>query len=229
LQFDITHSPGFSKLDVRFEQDEVLFAQPKSMLCMSTGFELTAHIGGAAGPGGVGKGVKSILSGESFATSAYRATKPGQVLSLAPAAIGEVIPLEINENNSFYIARGAYLAHQSTVQLEAKYAGMKGLMTKKGLFLLHASGKGTVFIASFGAIVQQTLAQDELLVVDNEYVLAFSNKLHYELRTAAKSLKDSVMSGEGLVNRYRGPGELYYQTRSRQRTSLIASMLNLST
>ena len=229
MQFKITHSPGFSKLDVTFKVGDVLFAQPKSMLCMTTGFDLSAHIGGATGTAGVVSGFKSVLSGESFATSVFTAKRDNETLSLAPSNIGEIICIELTGETAFYLTKGAYLAHESTVKLAPRFGGLKGILTKKGLFLLHASGKGKVFIASYGAVIQRTLADKELLVVDNEYVLAFSDTLHYELRAATKSLKDSLMSGEGLVNRYEGPGVFYYQTRSRQRTSRLGSLLNVAT
>ena len=113
------------------------------------------------------------------------------------------------------------------MSLEAHYGGMKGILTKKGLFLLHASGRGKLFIASYGAVVRRSLAAGERLVIDNEYVLAFSDGLKFELRAATDSIKDSLMSGEGLVNRYEGPGEVLYQTRSRQRSNFLSTMLNI--
>jgi len=229
VNFEVTHPAGFSKLDVNFQQDEVLYAQPKSMLCMSTGFDITAHVGGAAGPGSLLGGVKSMLSGESFATAKYRAKRDGVWISVAPTAIGEVRIIELSGGPGIYLTKGAYLAHQEGVILTPKFSGFKGLMAKKGIFLLHASGKGSLCISSFGAIVERNLVEDEVLVVDNDYVLTFSDTLEYELRAATKSITHSLMSGEGLVNRYKGPGQILYQTRSRQRGGLISSIINLST
>jgi uncharacterized protein (TIGR00266 family) len=229
MEINITDSPAFTKVDLVFNEGEVLHAQPKAMLCMSTGFDISTSVGGASRKPGVLSGVQSMLSGESFITVKYRAKRDGERLSLAPAAIGEVITLELDGTSGFYLAGGAYFAHEDTVTLTPKFAGMRGLMSKKGMFLVHVSGKGRVFLSSYGAVVQRILGERETLVVDNEYMLAFSDIVHYELRTISKSLKDSVFSGEGLVNRYQGPGILYYQTRARQRTGWLNSLLSVAT
>ncbi len=229
MDIAITDSPGFSKLDIRFQEGEQLFAQPKSMVCMTTGFTIKAYIGGASGVAGVVSGVKSMLSGESFATTVYTAKRSGETLSLAPSNIGEIVVIDLDGTTGYFITKGAYLAHEGTIHLEATYGGMKGIITKKGLFLLKATGKGKLFISSYGAVVKRTLQAQELLVVDNEYVLAFTDTLRYELRAATTNLKDSFMSGEGLVNRYEGPGELMYQTRSRQRSGIASTLFNMAT
>jgi uncharacterized protein (AIM24 family) len=47
---------------------------------------------------------------------------------------------------------------------------------------------------------------------------------------ATAGLKDSVLSGEGLVNRYTGPGEVIYQTRAQERKSgILTGLLNVFT
>lgn len=229
MEINITDSPAFTKVDIVFNENEVLHAQPKAMLCMTTGFEISTSVGGASGNPGVLSGVQSMLSGESFVTVKYRAKRSGERLSLAPAAIGEVVTLELDGSCGFYLAGGAYFAHEDTVTLTPKFAGMRGLMSKKGMFLVHVSGTGKVFLSSYGAVVRHVLGDKETLVVDNEYMVAFSDIVHYELRAVSKSIKDSIFSGEGLVNRYQGPGTLYYQTRARQRTGWLNSLLSVAT
>ena len=229
MDFQITDSPGFSKLDATFAEGEKLYAQPRSMIFMSTGFQISAHVGGATESGGIVGGVKSMLSGESFAIAVYTAKRSGESVSLAPSAIGEIAMLTLEGARGYYLTKGAYLAHEEGVILTPKFGGLKGWVTKKGIFLIHASGKGRCFVSSYGAIIKRTLAAGERLIVDNDYVVVFSDTITYELVTASEGLKDSLMSGEGLVNRYTGPGELYIQTRSRQRGSVIGSILNIAT
>lgn len=229
MEFQITDSPGFSKLDATFAEGEKLYAQPRSMIYMSTGFTISAHVGGASGNASIVGGVKSMLSGESFATAIYTAKRSGETVSLAPSAIGEISMLELNGSAGYYLTKGAYLAHEDGVILTPKFGGMKGWLTKKGIYLLHVSGTGRCFVSSYGAIIKRTLAEGERLIVDNEYVLVFADTIRYELVTASAGIKDSLMSGEGLVNRYTGPGELYIQTRSRQRGSVMGSILNMAT
>jgi len=115
----------------------------------------------------------------------------------------------------YYLTRGAYLASTEGAKVQVSYGGLKGVMAQKGLFLMHATGQGTVFCATRGALVKQTLEEGERVVVDNRYVVAFEDSIGFELVKATKKLKDAYFSGEGLVNRYTGPGTLYYQTRGK--------------
>jgi uncharacterized protein (TIGR00266 family) len=229
LDFVVAHTHGFSTLDVTFNEGDLLFAQPRAMLSMTTGFDLGSRLGGASGVAGVVGGFKSVLSGESFATATYRAKRPGERLSLAPTHVGDIQIINLRAGEGFFLARGSYLAHENGVVVQPRFAGFKGWISKKGVFLLHVSGEGRVCVASYGAIVARELSAGELLVVDNDFVVAFSDTLEYELRTATSSLKDSMLSGEGLVNRYRGPGQLFYQTRARQRTGFLSSILSVAT
>ncbi len=128
-------------------------------------------------------------------------------------------------SNGYYLTRGAYLASTEGAHVKVHYGGLKGVMAQKGLFLMHATGNGTVFCATRGALVKQTLAQGERIVVDNRYVVAFEDTIGFELVKATKGLKDAYFSGEGLVNRYTGPGTLYYQTRGKTDTGGFLSRI----
>lgn len=130
-----------------------------------------------------------------------------------------------NGSNGYYLTRGAYLASTEGAHVKVHYGGLKGVMAQKGLFLMHATGNGTVFCATRGALVKQTLAEGERIVVDNRYVVAFEDTIGFELVKATKGLKDAYFSGEGLVNRYTGPGTLYYQTRGKTDTGGFLSRI----
>jgi uncharacterized protein (TIGR00266 family) len=222
-------SEGFAIFVAECSKGEVLYTQPKVMLSMTTGFLVSAHIGGSSSEGGVRGGVKSLLSGESFSLSRYESKRDGEQLTLAPTHIGEIRIVNLDGAQGYYLTKGAYIAHEEGVVLTPRYGGLKGWVSKKGFFLLHISGKGRVCLAGHGAILSKELIADEIIVVDNEFVLAFSDSIQYELRTVTKKLSHSLLSGEGLVNRYRGPGTIFYQTRARTRPGIVSTMLNIAT
>jgi len=207
------------------EADRVV-AQPNSMLSMTSGIQLSAAVGRRGEGSSWWSGTKSLLGGESMFTAEFSAKRDGQVLVLAPATQGDVLEIKLNESSAFYLTSGSYLANIGNCNLKVKYGGMKGVMSKKGLFLLHVSGEGTVFCQSHGAIIQRDLEQDEKFFLDNRYAIAFSDSVQYQLVKATKSIRDSFMSGEGLVNRYTGPGTIYYQTRAKPSINFLAYFLN---
>ena len=116
------------------------------------------------------------------------------------------------------------------MSITTEYSGIKGVMAKKGLFLMLAKGNGPLFISSHGAIIRKTLEEGEHIAIDNSYVIAFDSRVDYQLVKATEGLKDSVLSGEGLVNRYTGPGEVIYQTRAvERRTGILTGLVNVFT
>lgn len=228
MHYRLEHSPVFSVLTVELDAGESAIAQPGSMLSMTSGIQVRAKMGRQGSRRGWWSGFKNVLGGESFFTSEYFAKSDAQTLVLAPDSLGDILPLPLDQR-SYYLTRGSYLANLGPCELQPKYGGMKGVMSKKGLFLLHAAGTGVVFCQTFGAVVERELAAEENLYVDNRFVIAFSDTVRYQLVKASGSVKDSLMSGEGLINRYTGPGRVYYQTRGKPGFGLLGHLVDAIT
>lgn len=228
MEYCIKHAPVFTILEILLHEGESVQAQPSSMLAMTSGLTLTASVGRKGSKSGRGwfGGFKSVLGGENFFTAEFTAKRDGQKLTLAPNTFGDILTIPLAGQGGFFLTRGAYLANLGQCELTIKYGGMKGMMAKTGLFLLHAAGEGTVFCQTYGAIILQELAEAENFFIDNRYVIAFSDSVEYQLVKATKSVKDSLLSGEGLVNRYTGPGKVYYQTRGKPGAGVLTRVLD---
>jgi uncharacterized protein (TIGR00266 family) len=197
-------------------------------LAMTSGLQLSAWVGRRNSKNGRGwyGGFKSLLGGENFFTSEFRAKRDGQVLTLAPDTYGDILTIPLEGSGGYFLTRGSYLANVGQCELTVKYGGMKGMMAKTGLFLLHAAGSGTVFCQTYGAIIALDLAEGENFFVDNRFVVAFAESVQYQLVKATTSMKDSLLSGEGLVNKYSGPGRVYYQTRGKPGSGMLTRVLD---
>jgi uncharacterized protein (TIGR00266 family) len=229
MDFQIRHAPVFTVVEFQLNEFDEVVAQPNSMISFTPGVQISAAVGETRAGRHWFTGFKSLLGGESFFRAVFRAKRDGQTLLLAPENQGDILPIALNGEHSLYLSRGSYLAHIGNCQLDTKYGGMKGLFSKTGLFLLHVSGTGTLFCQTYGAIMERTLGEGEQFLIDNRYVVAFSDTIQYQLVKASQSLRDSMMSGEGLVNRYTGPGQLYYQTRAKPALSFMGYLLNAMT
>jgi uncharacterized protein (AIM24 family) len=75
-------------------------------------------------------------------------------------------------------------------------------------------GEGLLLVSSFGAIHRKTLAPGERYVVDTGHLVAWEGTTQYTLRKAASGFFRSMVSGEGIVAEFSGPGELLIQTRN---------------
>ncbi len=93
---------------------------------------------------------------------------------------------------------------------------------------MRTEGEGTVFVSSHGALRNLPLAAGERYVLDNRYIVAFSDTVRFETVTISGSIRHSFLSGEGLVNRYTGPGALLFQTRARPSGGFLRGLLSLA-
>ena len=76
-----------------------------------------------------------------------------------------------------------------------------------------------LFFNSFGGIVEKQINGE--FIVDTGHVVAFDPSLDYTI-SGMGNFKSTMLSGEGLVMRFRGSGILYLQTRN---VSSVASWL----
>lgn len=80
----------------------------------------------------------------------------------------------------------------------------------EGLFNLGLEGSGVVALESpvpMSELVVVDLEGDELRV-DGDFAIAWSNALEFTVERSGKTLVGSAVSGEGLVNVYRGRGRV---------------------
>jgi uncharacterized protein (TIGR00266 family) len=225
MQYSINHGPSYPSLDFNLDEGEIVMAEPESMVAMSTSIEISSGLGAQTTSRFWG-GMRSVAAGESMFTAIFRAKRSESFLSLAPRLPGDILHLMADEGCQFNLTKGAYLASTEGVKIDFTYAGVRGWMAKKGLFLMRTTGAGNVFCSSFGCIVKRELSAGEKFVVDNRFVIAFSATMEYQLVKAAKGVVNSYFSGGGLVNRYIGPGVLYYQTRGATGTGALGRMMD---
>ncbi len=228
MEYAVLHGPVFSVLEIHMNQGDLVMAQPDSMLSMTPGLQLSASVGRRGKGNAWLSGARNLLGGESMFTAEFLAKRDEQVLTLAPSVQGDILAIPLSDQSGVFITRGSYLANIGDCKLQIKYGGMKGVMSKKGLFLLHASGSGTVFCQTYGAIIVKELAEGEKFFLDNRFAVAFSDTVTYQLVKATESVRDSIMSGEGLINRYTGPGRVYYQTRGKAPINFLSYLFSSS-
>lgn len=209
--WSIEHKPSYSIATVRLASNQSIRAEAGVMVAMSGNVQLTSKM-----EGGLMGALKRAVTRESLFQSTFTAQgAPGEVL-LAPALPGDIEGIEL-KNQSYMVQSSSYLAGDPSLAMETKFGGMKSLFSGEGLFFISLRGTGLVLLASFGAIVKKTLAPGEKYVVDTGHIVAFEDTIQYTLRKASnQGWLRSMVSGEGVVAEYTGPGALYLQTRNLQ-------------
>ncbi|HEX8141739.1 MAG TPA: TIGR00266 family protein [Pyrinomonadaceae bacterium] len=208
--YEVLHQPAFSLAVVRLQPEQSILAEAGAMVSMSGNVELQSQM-----KGGLFGAIKRAAGGESAFVSTFTARGgPGEV-TFAPGAPGDVAALEMS-NQMFFVQSSSYLAGDASLNVDTKWGGAKTFFSGEGLFVLQVTGTGLLLVSSFGAIHRKRLQPGERYVVDTGHLVAWEGTTQYTLRKAAAGFFRSMMSGEGIVAEFTGPGEILIQTRNLQ-------------
>lgn len=209
MKHTVLYRPSFAIAHVQLEAGEQIRTESGAMVGMSSNMSLQSKMEG----GFLKSLARSALAGESMFQSTYTAQGgPGEVL-LAPSTPGDIMGVEMNQQ-AFMIQSGSWLAGSPTLTIETKFAGATAMLGGEGAFMVKVSGTGLLLLSSYGAIHKVVLDPGEAYVVDTGHIVAFESTVKYNLEKAAKGFMNSMTSGEGMVCKYTGPGEIYIQTRN---------------
>jgi uncharacterized protein (TIGR00266 family) len=209
VQYRILYRPSFALAQVQLAEGEALRTESGAMVGMTPNLNLEAKM-----EGGLLKSLgRAMLAGESFFQSTYTAHSGSGEILLAPSTPGDIMAVEL-QAQSYMVQQGSYLASAAALALETRFAGMAQMFASEGAFMVKVSGTGLLLLSSYGAIHKISLAAGEQYIVDSGHIVAFDENVSYQVTKAAKGFMASVTSGEGLVVRYTGPGDIYLQTRN---------------
>lgn len=206
--YEILHQPSFSLAVVTLQAGSSFLAEAGAMVSMSANVELQSQM-----KGGLMGALKRAAGGESAFISTFTAHgAPGEV-TLAPGPPGDIAAVEMS-NQVFFVQSSSYLAGDSSLVVDTRWGGAKSFFGGEGLFVLQVQGTGLLLISSFGAIYRKRLNAHERYVVDTGHLVAWEGSTQYTLRKAAAGFFRSLVSGEGIVAEFVGPGEILIQTRN---------------
>jgi TIGR00266 family protein len=206
--WEVQHQPSFALAILRLQAEQSIQAEAGAMVSMSANIELQSQM-----KGGLFGALKRAAGGESAFISTFTARGgPGEV-TLAPGAPGDIAGIELS-GQQFFVQSSSYLAGDASLTVDTKWGGAKTFFSGEGLFVLLVQGEGLLLVSSFGAIHRKRLQPGERYVVDTGHLVAWESSTQYTLRKAASGFFRSMMSGEGIVAEFTGPGELLIQTRN---------------
>lgn len=204
MKIDVLHKPSYALALCSLDQGEQVKAESGAMVTMSSNIHIESSSGGVA------KGLKrALLGGESFFMNTFTAKgAPGEV-TFAPTLSGDIVHLEMD--GEMLIQASSYLASSPSIEIDTRYRGLKGLLSREGIFMLHARGRGDLLVGCFGAI--HAVDVDGEYIVDSGHLVAFEPSLEYKVARVGGWIA-TLFSGEGLVSRFKGKGRLWLQTRN---------------
>lgn len=185
--------------------------------------EMENKAGGFIGLGK--KMLTSKLTGETVFKPTYKGT--GEIYLEPSFGFYALIQLE---NETIIVDDNLFYASEDTIEVGAEMQKniSSSLLGNEGLFQTKISGTGIVVLelpVPENEIVKYTLNND-VLKVDGNFALLRSRGIEFSVEKSSKSIISSATSGEGLLNVFRGTGEVWLAPTQYVYKSLRASGLS---
>lgn len=155
-----------------------------------------------------GKALSSKVTKESTSKPEYT----GQGLLMLEPTYRHILLLHVEEWGGLVLEDGLFLACDGRIKqnVVARSNLSSAALGSEGLFNLCLTGNGL-------AVLESPVPMEELIVfeldndvikIDGNMAIAWSSSLQFTVERSSKSLLGSAVSGEGLVNVFRGSGKI---------------------
>lgn len=199
----------FQAVVITLDPGEAVRADPGSMMWMEPGVVMDTSTGG-----GVFKGLKRLIGGESFFITSF--TNEGAERSRVAFAgdfPGKILPVDLSRG-TVLCQRSAYLCSARGVEVSVAFTKRlgAGFFGGEGFILQKLVGDGMALIHAGGHIVERELLPGDTLRVDTGCIVGFEESVDYDIQMV-RGVKTMLFGGEGLFHAVlRGPGKCWIQT-----------------
>lgn len=167
----------------------------------------------SSGVKGVGNFLGKMVGGAVTGESGVKPEYSGQGLLMLEPTYKHIISVDVGQwGGSIVLDDGLFLVSDSTLQhkVVARKNLSSAVLGGEGLFNLSLNGQGIALLESPvpQAELIQFNVQDDVVKIDGNMAVAWSASLDFTVEKSGKSLLGSAVSGEGLVNVYRGTGTI---------------------
>ena len=134
---------------------------------MTGPIELETAASGKAGAKGMFGAVKRAVAGGSLFMTEYTAKGGAGMVAFATKVPGQILPIEVSEQQSYMVHRGGYLCGLPGVSLEIGFQQKfsAGLFGGEGFILQKVLGDGPAWIELDGEVVDYDLAPGQEIMV----------------------------------------------------------------
>ncbi|MEW6717459.1 MAG: TIGR00266 family protein [Chloroflexota bacterium] len=215
-------------VEIELDPGEGIRAEVGTMTYMEKDINMQTSTGG-----GIFKGLKRMITGESFFITSFINNGRGKshVAFSAPYP-GKIITLDLNEmKGRFLCQKDSFLCAAQGIEIEIAFTKKlgAGLFGGEGFILQRLEGDGLVFMHAGGTVIQKELAAGETLKVDTGCLVGFAPTVDYDIQFVG-GFRNALFGGEGLfLARLTGPGRVYLQSLpfSRMADRIVAAARSL--
>lgn len=187
---------------------------PKPIVCQSGAMQWTVgNVEATTGIKGAGDLVSKAFRGKVTGESTIKPEYKGNGALILEPTYKHILLYDIGSwGGSVILDDGLFLACEGTIQQKATMRSnlSSAVAGGQGLFNLSLHGNGVFALESYcpkEELIEIEL-QNDVLKVDGNFAIAWSSSLDFSVERSGKTLVGSSVSGEGLVNVYRGTGKV---------------------
>lgn len=156
-----------------------------------------------------GKALSGMATGEKAARPEYKGTG---MLVLEPT-FKYIILQELGANESIVVDKGMFYGAQGSVTIKAIMQKnlAAGFLGGEGMFQISLSGPGVIVLECEVPMEEIDIInlENDTLRVDGNFAVLRSGNIEFTVEKSGKSLLGSAVSGEGLVNVFKGTGQVW--------------------
>lgn len=165
-------------------------------------------VSGVTAGNAIGRVFSSMTTGEAFSQPEYKGTG---LLVLEPS-FKHFLLLDM-EKEDIIVDKGMFYCAQGSVNVKPILQKniSSALLGGEGIFQIELKGSGLAVLECSVPNCEIDIVElnNETLKVDGSFAILRSGNINFTVERSAKSLLGSAVSGEGLVNVYRGTGTVW--------------------
>lgn len=204
-----------SKMGVRRRQIVIELNGKESAIIQAGSMQwMAGHVKATTGIKGVGDFVGKMVKGAITKETAVKPEYVGNGILVLEPTYKYLILVDVGSwgEKGMTIEDGIFYACSRTVKnkLTARKTISSTVLGKEGFFNLSLVGEGVAALESnvpYEELIEVELDNDELKI-DGNLAVCWSSGLEFTVERSTKTLVGSAVSGEGLVNVYRGTGKV---------------------
>jgi uncharacterized protein (TIGR00266 family) len=198
-------------VEIELDPGEGVRAEVGTMTYMEDGIQMQTDTGG-----GIFKGFKRIVTGESFFITTFLNSAQGkQRVAFAAPFPGKIVDFDLDQfNGQVLCQRDSFLCAAQGTEIEVAFTKKlgAGFFGGEGFILQRLTGDGMVFVHAGGTVIEKDLAAGESLRVDTGCIVAFATTVDYDIQFIG-GFTNAIFGGEGLfLAKLTGPGKVYLQS-----------------
>ncbi|UCH90143.1 MAG: TIGR00266 family protein [Thermoplasmata archaeon] len=189
--------------------NELIYAEAGAMIHISGNINMQAKA-----RGGIMKGLKRMLTGETFFLTEFTSQGGTGICAFAGNAPGTIKPIPLGPGKDFLCQKDAFLCAENTIEMDMAFQQKLGasFFGGEGFIIQRLSGSGTAFIHACGDFVEMDLQPGQVIKVDTGNVVGWDSSVTYDIERV-KGIKTMFFGGEGLfLTTLKGPGKIILQS-----------------